>query len=136
MTYSLETQPIAAVPVFHWRGARPFPLDLSPAETGTATLLLLTRQGNACLLPLAWDRNLDPVSDHTTLPLHAQALDLDAFKLTLAELRGDGWHVYGRVDIRFAGEFTLEQFWPTVHALLWQPPGGTHGVHNGNPLPD
>lgn len=136
MSKGLSNQPIAAVPVYFWRGARPFPFELTPAETGLSTLLVLGREGEVCLLPLTWDRNVDATNAHLTLPLHAHALDRDAFKRTLHDLRADGWEVNGRVDVRYAGEYTVEQFWPTIEALLWQSPGEHDGADDGNPVSD
>lgn len=117
----------AAVPVYHWRGARPFLLDLSEADVGWATALVLARQGEVCLLPLAWDRNLPDVG-LPARPFAADALDREALRLTLADLEGDGWGVSGRLEVRFVGQFAADDFWDRTMAPLWQTTGDAHGA--------
>ncbi len=118
----------AAVPVYHWRGARPFPLDLAEADTGAAALLLLARQGDVCLLPLAWERNLTDDRGPSGRPFAADALDREAFQLMLADLERDGWRVAGRLDVRFNGRYADDGFWERTLAPLWQTPGETYGA--------
>lgn len=114
-------QPVAAVPVYYWHGARPFPLSLGEADTGAAVWLLLDREGDACLVPIGWQANVPPAA-RTRLGFHADALAEEALRLTLSELAGDGWVLVGRLDVRFLGQFADDAFWPDTLATLWQPP--------------
>ena len=91
---------VAAVPVYRWRGAQPFPLELGEADTGTAICLLLHREGDVCLVPISWQANVPPVA-RTHLNFRADALDGEALRLTLAELEGEGWAVIGRLEVHF-----------------------------------
>jgi hypothetical protein len=113
--------PVATVPVYHWYGARPFPLVLGEGDTGAAQWLLLNREGDACLVPISWQANV-PAAPWTRLGFHADALDEEALRLTLADLGADGWVVVGRLDIRFSGRFADDAFWADTLATLWQPP--------------
>ena len=110
---------IAATPIFRWRGARPFLLDLQPDDTGSAILLALSRQGECCLLPVAWEQNLPSLPLHSPLTFHENALDQEAFHLTLSDLLTDGWQISGRIDIRFTGQYTIPNFWQTIQTNLW-----------------
>ena len=97
----------AAVPVYHWRGARPFPLDLGEADTGAASLLLLAREGDVCLLPVSREANLPP-GPRINLSFCIEAMDEEALRLTLGELASDGWRVVGRLEVRFTGHYAEE----------------------------
>ncbi len=112
----------AVVPVYHWRGARPFPLDLGEGDTGAAELLALAREGDLCLLGLSREANLPPAPVHR-LAFHAAAVDAEALRLTLADLERDGWIVVGRFHVTFTGRFAAPDFWGDVFANLWQGPG-------------
>lgn len=120
MTQPLQIHHAAAVPVYHWRGTPPFPLELSAAETGSATLLILLREGQTCLLPLTWDRNLPTTWPRPLTPFHADALDHEAFQLILTHLQQDGWQVSGRLHLQFIGEYATPDFWPDIQSILWQ----------------
>lgn len=122
MTLAISQHAVAAVPLYFWRGARPFLFNLSPAETGSATLLLLVREGELCLLPLTWACNLHPSGRGQGQPFHADALDGEALQLTLSDLQQDGWQVNGRLDLDFTGQYAAADFWTTIRAALWQPP--------------
>ena len=98
----LQSHDSAAVPVYHWRGARPFLLGLGRRDTGAASLLLLAREGDVCLLPLSHEANLPP-DPRPWLAFCAEATDEEALRLTLADLAGDGWRVVGQIDARFTG---------------------------------
>ncbi len=111
----------AAVPVYHWRGARPFPLALGERDTGAAVCLLLGREGDACLLPLSRQANVPP-GPRTRLGFAAEALDEEALRLTLADLQADGWVVIGRLDVRFTGCFASDDFWTESLGALWRRP--------------
>jgi len=122
MTLQIDPHAITAVPLYSWRGARPFPFNLTAAETGSAALLLLAREGELCLLPLTWARNLPPSGRGQGQPFHADALDGEALQLTLADLQQDGWQVNGRLDLHFTGQYAAADFWSAIQATLWQPP--------------
>jgi hypothetical protein len=114
------------IPVFHWRGIRPFLLDLLADNIGSAVLLVLGREGDCCLLPITWEQNSifesdspSPFTPRSSPFFHADALDSEAFHLTLSDLQRDGWQVNGRLDIRFTGQFTDDNFWQTIHSCLW-----------------
>jgi hypothetical protein len=108
MTHQLLSHDSAAVPVYYWRGARPFPLDLGEADAGAAALLLLAREGDVCLLPLSREANLPP-SARLNLAFCAETLDEEALRLTLAELVDDGWRAVGRIDVRFTGLYASDE---------------------------
>jgi hypothetical protein len=109
MTHQLLSHDSAAVPVYYWRGARPFPLDLSEGDTGAASLLLLAREGDVCLLALSREANLPP-SPRLNLAFCAEVVDEEALRLALADLARDGWRVVGRIDVRFTGRFADDQW--------------------------
>lgn len=125
--YTLVHNDSAVTPVYHWRGARPFPLDLGEADVGATALLLLAREGDVCLLPLTWECNV-PDDGPRGRPFVADALDREALRLTLADLEGDGWRVAGRLDVRFTGQFAADDFWERTLGPLWQTPGDSHGA--------
>ncbi|HID54728.1 MAG TPA: hypothetical protein EYP41_22165 [Anaerolineae bacterium] len=112
---------VAAVPIYHWRGARPYPLSLTADDTGAATCLLFYREGDICPMPVAWEQNL-PAHPAAVTFCHADALDIEAFELTLRDLQNDGWQVYGRIRICFTGTWTDPDFYPDIRQLLWQSP--------------
>ncbi|MCI0396698.1 MAG: hypothetical protein L0332_34820 [Chloroflexi bacterium] len=151
MTLPLSPQSSALIPIFHWRGARPWLLDLDSYQSGWAICLVLVREGDCCLLPVAWQQDTPALDDDDRWPslpalcpwahptFHADALDHEALNLTLAGLRQEGWHVSGRLDVHFHGHDTTPDFWPEIHAYLWQPgpsPAGNPGVYTaGSPPP-
>lgn len=98
----------AAVPVYHWRGARPFPLDLGETDWGAAELLALAREGDVCLLPLSREANLPP-GPRLNLSFCAEAADPEALQLVLGDLLGDGWRVVGRLNVRFTGLYAADE---------------------------
>lgn len=119
----------AAVAVYHWRGARPWPLDLTADDRGWLLCLCLEREGALALLPVAWEEN--PPSPQASDPLpfashpssfYGDALDGEAYDLTLRDLQGDGWQVNGRLVLEFVGAETDANFWQTIHQSLWQSP--------------
>lgn len=128
MRYS-HSQSISFVPVYYWRGARPTLADLEPYQTGWLVCLTLTREGDVCLLPLAWDHDA-PLEDSTiddNLPaptFHTQAQDNTAVRLTLNELQQSGWQVNGRLTIHFTGCDTEPNFHQNTQTYLWHTPGG------------
>jgi len=123
-----EQHPITAIPTYHWRGARPFILNLTPDDTGVVTILLLNRQGELCLLPISWEQNL-PLS-LTSRPtfFHADAIDKESFHLTLSEFQQDGWQTQGLLNVTFTGRETTDAFWQIIHHQLWQHPGVEYGA--------
>ncbi len=119
----LENQPInhsAIVPLFYWRGARPFPLTLTADDTGTADLLLLSREDDLCLMPISWDQNLPAPYAPLPVSFHADALDREAVRLTLHDLKSDGWQVNGRLHLTFTGQETELNFTQNTEAALWR----------------
>lgn len=113
----------AATAVYYWRGARPFPLDLEAHQTGWVIILLLHREGECGLLPVAWAQDCPPPDADPALPaasFHGDALDREALQLTLADLKNDGWVVSGRLDCHVTGRYTDPDFWPKINAHLWQ----------------
>lgn len=135
------SQAIALAPIYHWRGARPWLLDLSEDEAGWMVTLCLQREGDCCLLPLAWQRgvpqtDLQPARPVPYPTINSEALDEGAAKLLLNDLRGDGWRVTGRLDWHFTGRETNAHFSEELFAFLWRQPGATDGIENGNTLFD
>jgi hypothetical protein len=92
------------VPVYHWHGARPFPLDLGEAESGSAAWLVLIREGDLCLVPLEWDRN-NPQNETRRLPCLVSVPNAATLHEILGDLERDGWHICGRLDARFTGDY-------------------------------
>ncbi len=117
------------VPVYYWRGARFSLVDLEPHESGWLVCLALTREGENCLLPLAWDRSaaIEETITEDILPpptFHTQAHDSTAVRLTLNELQQSGWQVNGRLTIHFTGCDTEPNFHQNTQTYLWHTPGG------------
>ena len=118
------------VPVYHWRGARPHPLDLDQDQSGWAVCLYLVRQGECCLLPIAWQADgyqdeEEILQTSCWLPaatFATQALDQEALSLTLGDLRRDGWAVNGRLVVTFTGTEVDSRFNERVEAYLWKRP--------------
>jgi hypothetical protein len=120
---SVPAQSAALVPVLHWRGARSDILDLSRDQSGWVLALVLVREGDCCLLPVAWlYEQPAEVEEHLPpgYPLEADALHSGAFKQTMIELDREGWQVSGRLEIHFTGQDVEPNFWPAVEAHLWQ----------------
>lgn len=132
----LNHQPIGLIPIYHWRGAMPWLLELDSSQAGWVVTLLFGRQGECCLLPVAWlhdelgwdDDRLPPGYTHPNFA--ADALDDDLLKLALAELEGEGWEVRGRLELHFTGRLAEMEFWPHLQSYLWQRP--RHGESNGD----
>ncbi len=112
----IHHQHTTAVPLYHWRGARPWLLDLTPDDTGWLQCLCLHREGEIALMPLSWEQNNQSIPTS----FHADALDNEATKITLHELQGDGWQVNGRLTLHFTGTETIPNFWQTIHTQIWQ----------------
>lgn len=118
------------VPVYHWRGAHPLILDCQPDHTGWLICLQLTREGDTCLIPLAWDTNAFPdemeeaeLNDILPIPtFHTQALDKTAVSHTLHQLHADGWQINGRLNITFTGSHSEPNFQQNYEQYLWQTP--------------
>ena len=109
---------IAAIPLFYWRGAHPFPLTLTADDTGDASILVLGREGDICLMPLAWEQNIPAPFDSHPRAFHADALDKTAINLTLHDLQSDGWQINGRLQLHFTGHETTTDFWQQTEAPL------------------
>lgn len=119
----IQLQNTAIIPVIHWRGARPDILDLSSDQAGWLLALVLVREGDCRLLPVAWLYEQPAKADEylpSTWPLEADALHTMAFKQTLSELDREGWQVSGRLEIHFTGQDIDPNFWPAIEAHLWQ----------------
>ena len=113
----MHFQDIATVPLYHWRGARPWLLDLAEDEGGWLVCLCLQREGDCCLLPLAWEKTVVELAEaHPTI--HTTALDSEAVQLTLSDMQRDGWHINGRLHLHFIGH----QQDPTFTQYLWHSP--------------
>ena len=100
----------SAVAVYHWRGARPWLLDLTADDSGWLLCLCLQREGDVALLPLAWEQNAPAADDAAPSSFaprpssfHGDALDAEACRLTLHDLESDGWQVTGRLTLHFVG---------------------------------
>jgi hypothetical protein len=100
----------SAVAVYYWRGARPWLLDLTADDTGWLVCLCLQREGDVALLPLAWEQNAPAADDAAPSSFaprpssfHGDALDAEAYQLTLHDLESDGWQVTGRLTLDFTG---------------------------------
>lgn len=116
----------ATVPLYHWRGARPWPLDLTPDDTGWAYCLCLQYEGDVCLLPLAWQSDplppAPPNSDPPSPGWQTQALDNTAVTLTLNTLQQTGWQITGSLTLRFTGQQTDPNFHQHIQHYLWHTP--------------
>ncbi len=117
----------ALVPIYHWRGARPWLIDLESHQTGWLTALSLQREGDICLLPLAWEAETPEDSSFYARQrpypgIQTDALDSTAVTLTLAQLQQDGWQINGRLTIQFTGTDTDPNFQQTYLNDLWQAP--------------
>ena len=119
---NLQNLPTALIPIYHWRGARPRLLDLQTDQQGCLISLLLTRQGDCCLLPIAWvydqPRDNDPDPLRPTIPQEHQALDQPTLDLILNQLTHEGWEISGRLDMNFTGIHTTPHFWQNLHPFL------------------
>ena len=100
----------SAVAVYHWRGARPWLLDLTADDSGWLLCLCLQREGDVALLPLAWEQNAPAADTPGSWPFspqaetfHGDAPDAEACQLTLRDLESDGWQVNGRLTLHFTG---------------------------------
>lgn len=124
---ALFLQPFSLVPLYQWRGARPRVLDLPPEQSGWLACLLLAREGDCCLLPLAWyEEQPDPWRDvpwHEPQPLAAGALEQDMARLLEAMLLGDGWQLRGRLILDFTGCRAVANFREQIDMMLGKRPG-------------
>ncbi|MFN2137307.1 MAG: hypothetical protein ACK2UK_15210, partial [Candidatus Promineifilaceae bacterium] len=78
---SFGVQATAFTPIFYWRGARPFFLDLTENESGWMICLRLQRDDDCCLMPLAWQQGAahegSPPGQPIPFPTrNSEALDL------------------------------------------------------------
>jgi hypothetical protein len=119
----------AALPVYHWFGPRPELLDLAPDRRGWLICLSLQRDGDLCLLPLAWDQlqhsQDDPRPRLTPLPPatpHTQAFHRQQVEQIVQQLVQDGWQVNGRLTLHFSGAESEPHFDQITHQYLWQLP--------------
>lgn len=115
------------IPVYHWRGARPLIADLDPIQTGWLVCLSLSREGDLCLLPLAWEEttpedDIMPVHNIPAPTINTQAFQSTAITQTLADLKSAGWTVNGRFTITFNGKDTIPNFQQHIQQYLWQTP--------------
>lgn len=117
------------VRVYHWRGGRPRVLDLTAEQNGWTICLVLTREGDCRLFPVAWlYEEPDPCDDdpfRPPYPIAEGALDAETLALTKAELESDGWQVTGRLDLHFGGRHTDPRFWQKLQPYLDRPRPGT-----------
>ncbi len=124
MTIDALLSPLSTtvLPIYHWFGARPRLLDLECSQQGWTLALLLQREGDCCLVPLAWLYE-QPQSDDDRLPngwpLESEAIHESALNQLLRQWQLEGWEIRGRIEIRFMGTDTDPQFWPTIRSHLW-----------------
>lgn len=117
-----STLSTTALPTYHWFGARPRLLDLEQYEQGWALALILQREGDCCLVPLAWSyEQPHPEDDRLSAgwPLDTEAVHESVLNQMLKQWQLEGWQVRGRIEIRFTGTETDLEFWPTVRSHLW-----------------
>ena len=130
-------QTTSLVPVYYWRGARPSLIDLDAHQTGWLVCLSLTREGDSCLLPLAWQADSVPDSQQPdqTIPVittATTALDSTAVTLTLHDLQQVGWEINGRLTIQFTGQDADPHFTETNNSYLWHTPQPSSAPQNPN----
>lgn len=122
------THHTSLVPVYYWCGARPHLTDLESDQTGWLTCLCLHREGDLCLLPLAWQVNAPDEDDPLTpnvFPyptITTKALDETAVSLTLHQLQQDGWRINGQLTLTFTGCDAVPDFTQAYRQYLWQTP--------------
>lgn len=110
------------LPVYHWFGARPQILDLERHEKGWLLALVLQREGECCLTPLAWlyeQPHPDDERISETWPLSTESIHKTTLEYQLRQWQLEGWELCGRIEITFTGTETDSQFWPTIHSHLW-----------------
>lgn len=122
-----------AVPVICWHGWRPAPLDLDAGEQGGQTFLVLGREGDTALLPVAMVTYIcyaplgpdDRWEDHGLQPVEVSsaAAQRQAVLQEVRELEDQGWRVVGRLQATFNGVDTEDDFWQRVEWTLRDPPG-------------
>lgn len=119
---SRDSQAASAVPVIHWRGWRPLPLDLANGEQGGQVFLVLGREGDLALVPTATISYLcyaplgqvDRWAEREVEPLrvaHSAAITRRAVLAAVNELTAEGWQVVGRLQATFHGVDTEDDFW-------------------------
>src|SRR5690606_41117261 len=101
---------------------RPRVLDLPPEQSGWLVCLLLAREGDCCLLPLAWyEEQPDPWQDvpwHEPQPLAVDVLEKDMAHMLETILVGDGWQLRGRLILDFTGCEAVANFREQIDAML------------------
>lgn len=109
-------------PVYHLHGARPDLLDLTEDQVGAMICLVFAREGDSCLLPLAWRyEQPEPSPDDPLRPFRPfcrRALDVETMALAKADLEADGWHVTGRLELYFNGRYSEDNFWHYLQRYL------------------
>ena len=119
-------QPSSLVPLYHWRGVPPPVLDLHPEQVGWLVCLLFAREGDCCLLPLAWySEQPDPWRDvpwHEPQPLAAGTVERGLVHTLQTMLLGDGWQLRGRMVLDFTGYEAVTNFGEQIDVVL-----GPHG---------
>lgn len=121
----------SALPVIHWHGWRPTPLDLGAGEQGGQAFLVFGREGDLALLPTATISYLcyaplgsgDRWENHGIVPVqvaYSAAADRPTIWRTVRELEADGWHVVGRLHATFQGIDTEDDFWAQLDCAKGQ----------------
>jgi len=112
-------------PLIRWRGWRPGVLNFDDDERGGQVWLLLDREGETALLPCAEVGYLfyapegEPEVEWETVRMACgEAAYRDEVEATVQALRADGWRVVGRLEARFVGRWTEEDFWARTEAVL------------------
>lgn len=112
-------------PLIRWRGWQPKVLDFEDDECGGQVWLVLEREGETALLPCAEVGYLFYAPDgeqelewETVRMACGEAAYRDEIEATVQTLRADGWRVTGRLEARFVGRWTEEEFWAHTEAVL------------------
>lgn len=117
------------LPIYHWRGVRPWLFDLPPDHVGWLICLCFQRDGDLCFVPLAGEQAQHTADDqrnqYTPLPHlspQTQSRQQQSIAQTVAALQQEGWHVHGRFTIHFTGRDTTLDFDQQTNTYLWQQP--------------
>ena len=114
--------PSSLIPLYLWHGARPRILDQPPEQAGRLVCLLFAREGECCLLPIAWHEELpDPLQSvpwHQPQPLASGTLPPETMRYLEAILLGDGWQLTGRLLLQFTGREAVADFQQYINHLL------------------
>lgn len=118
-----------ALPVYYWYGPRPELFDLEPDRHGWLICLSFQRDGDLCLLPLAWDQIQHSEDDQrpylTPLPPatpHTEAYHQQQVRQIVQQLTAEGWQLNGRITLHFTGAESKPNVDQMIDQYLWQTP--------------